>query len=169
MAFLLVGSDLVVDAFAQFGLQAVGQQRGSELAAVIDCEPEHAQQRHQRGAESRHAPARRSRRRRQLGEVRNQLGKLAAQFKILGNEARVASFAGDRRHPFVLDVAQHEGIGDRPSRQDDRIGGPVDHQLACRGADIGGVHLGADAVVEAGARGRHNTPVTSNMSSRPSP
>ena len=36
-------------------------------------------------------------------------------------------------------------------------------------ADVGEMHVGGDDVVEAGAQGSHHTPVTSNMSSRPSP
>ena len=154
VALVLVGRQLVEHALAELDLQAVGQERCGIFGAVVDGEPEQADQCRERGAEGGDASGRRGPRPGERRELRHQRGELPAELGIVDHQARLGALAHDRRRHLVLDVAQHGKLADRPARQDAGVGEAEDHQLVGGGAHAHVVHQRGLAVVVAG-HGRH--------------
>ena len=101
--------------------------------------------------------------------MRHEGGELPPLLGILDDEAGLAAQADNRWGAFVRAVAQHGGFADRPACHDARVGMTEDDEFARRRAYADFQDVGGFAVVVAGRRGHLQIPLTSNMSSRPSP
>src|SRR6185437_7660311 len=86
---------------------------------------------------------------------------------------RLLVAADQQRYRFMLAVAQHAELDDRPARDQRSVGNIAQDHLAGRRHDRDLAHISRLAIVVTAAdRGRpkrHQTPLTSNMSSNPSP
>ena len=166
-ADLLIGRDLVEHGLAQLHLPRVRQQRRGIAGAILDHAPEQADQRDDRqriGAEARRDLHRFERERFQR---RHQRDELRPPGRVLDHQPRLAAAQRQRRHGLMVRIAQHEHVGDWPARHEAGVFRTGDEQLLA--GDLQGhvLHVGRDAVVVAG--GHRQIPLTSNMSSRPSP
>jgi hypothetical protein len=163
----LVARHLVEHRLPQLGLPRVRHQRYGILGAVFDRAPEETDQRDDRQRIGTEARRDLDRFQRQRLQRRYQRDELRPPGRILDHQPRVAAAQRQRGHSLVMRIAQHHHVGDRPVRHGGGLPRPMDQELVAGDLQHHLMHLGGEAIKVAG--GHRQTPLTSNMSSRPSP